>query len=82
MRRLLLVPLLAVSLGVCASEHVLTVGDTASHTIGLMRAPVYKKPLQNEYGVHLGERRQYKRDNGHLVIIVGGKVASIEERQN
>jgi len=65
-------------------QQVLTVGDTATHAIDLLGTPVYKEPVQNEYGAYLGERWQYKRDNDRIVIvtIIGGKVANIEERQS
>ena len=48
MRRLLLIPLLAFSLGVCASDslrigqQVLVVGDTAAHALDLLGTPAYK----------------------------------------
>jgi hypothetical protein len=90
MRRLLLIPLLAFSLTVCAGEtlrigqKVLTVGDTATYTIELLGTPAYKEPVQNEYGAFLGERWQYPRGNGRVVIvtILAGKVSNIEDRRS
>lgn len=87
MRRLLLIPLLALSLNVFASntlrvgQQVLSVGDTAVHTIDLLGTPVYKEPLQNKFGAYQGERWQYSRDQGHVVVvtIIAGKVAAIED---
>lgn len=88
MRRLLLIPLLALSLSVCASEtlrvgqQVLSVGDTAAYTLELLGTPVYKEPVQNEFGAFKGERWQFSREDGHVVTvtIISGKVASIEDR--
>ncbi|MFC5582854.1 DUF2845 domain-containing protein [Rhodanobacter terrae] len=87
MRRLFLVPLLALSLNVFASDtlrvghQVLSVGDTAAHAIDLLGTPAYKEPLQNEFGAYRGERWQYSRDMGHVVVvtIIAGKVAAIED---
>lgn len=87
MRRLFLVPLLALSLNVFASDtlrvghQVLSVGDTAVHVIDLLGTPAYKEPLQNEFGAYRGERWQYSRDMGHVVVvtIIAGKVAAIED---
>lgn len=87
MRRLLLVPLLALSLNAFASDtlrvgqQVLTVGDTAMHTIDLLGTPAYKEPVENTFGAYLGERWQYRRDQGHVVVvtIIAGKVAAIED---
>ena len=44
--------------------------------------PVYKQPVENVYGAVLGERWQYQRENGQVIIvtIIDGKVASIESR--
>ena len=53
MRRLLLVPLLAFSLNVFASDtlrvgqQVLSIGDTAVRTIDLLGTPAYKEPVEN-----------------------------------
>lgn len=87
MRRLLLIPLLALSLGVCASEtlrigqQVLSVGDTAAYTLELLGTPIYKERMENEFGAFKGERWQFSRDDGHVVTvtIIAGKVASIED---
>ena len=89
MRRMLLIPLLAISLGIHANDtlrvgqHVLTAGDPVIHVIDLLGAPVFKEPLQNQYGAYVGERWQYKRESGRVVTItiVGGRVANIEESQ-
>lgn len=90
MRSLLLVALLAFSLGVQAGQtlrvgqQVLTVGDTATHAVALLGTPAYKEPVENKFGAHLGERWQYTRDNGHVVVvtIIAGKVADIDDRRS
>jgi hypothetical protein len=87
MRRLFLIPLLMLSLNVFASntlrvgQQVLSVGDTAVHTIDLLGTPAYKEPVENEFGAYQGERWQYSRDKGHVVVvtIIAGKVAAIED---
>lgn len=89
MRRLWLIPLLALSLGVHANDtlrvgqQVLTVRDPVTHVIDLLGTPVYKEPLQNKFGAYVGERWQYRRESGRVVTvtIIGGKVANIEESQ-
>jgi hypothetical protein len=89
MRRLLLIPLLAFSLGVCASDtlrigqQLLSVGDTAAYTLNLLGTPAYKEPVENNFGAYKGERWQFIRDDGHVVIvtIIAGKVASIEDHR-
>jgi len=90
MRHLLSISLLAFSVAVQAGQplrvgqRVLTVGDTATHTISLLGTPVYKEPVQNKFGAHLGERWQYARDKGHVVVvtIIAGKVADIDDRRS
>jgi hydrogenase maturation factor len=87
MRRLLLLPLLAFSVAACASEtlrvgqQVLMVGDTAAHTLDLLGTPVYKEPVENKFGAFLGERWQFSREDGHVIIvtIIAGKVSAIED---
>lgn len=87
MRRLFLIPLLMLSLNVFASDTlrvgrlVLSVGDTAVHAIDLLGTPAFKEPVENEFGAYQGERWQYSRDNGHVVVvtIIAGKVAAIED---
>lgn len=88
MRRLWLIPLLAFSMCAYASStlrvgnQVLTVGDTATHAIDLLGTPTFKEPINGDYGSYVGERWQFKRDDGHIIIvtIIGGKVSSIEDR--
>ena len=87
MRRLLPIPLIALSLNAFASDtlrvdqQVLSVGDTAVHTIELLGTPVFKEPVDNEFGAYRGERWQYSRGNGHVVVvtIIASKVAAIED---
>ena len=90
MRRWLLVPLLAISLNVCAAatlrvgQQVLSVGDTASKVITLLGKPDFKEPVQNKFGAYLGERWQYNREQDRVVTVtlISGKVADIEDRHN
>ncbi|MEO8998654.1 MAG: DUF2845 domain-containing protein [Rhodanobacter sp.] len=87
MRGLLLIPLLALSLNAFASDilrvgqQVLSVGDTAVHTLDLLGMPAYKEPVENTFGAYQGERWQYSREQGHVVVvtIIAGKVAAIED---
>jgi hypothetical protein len=89
MRYLGLISLLVFSLAAQAGQtlrvdqQVLTVGDTAAHAVTLLGTPAFKEPVENEFGAYLGERWQYTRENGHVVIvtIIGGKVADIDDRQ-
>lgn len=89
MRRLLLPALLFASLAAHASgtmrigSQVLSVGESASRAIRLLGEPSFKEPIETEYGGYIGERWQYQRDDGRVatIEIVGGKVASIEERR-
>lgn len=64
-------------------SHVLVVGDTATRVIELLGKPVYREPINNEYGAWLGERWQYSRD-GHVITftVLGGKVANIDDRRS
>jgi hypothetical protein len=90
MRRWLLVPLLAISLNVCAAatlrvgQQVLSVGDTASKVSTLLGKPDFKEPVQNKFGAYLGERWQYNREQDRVVTVtlISGKVADIEDRHN
>jgi hypothetical protein len=90
MRRLLLIPLLAFALSALAGEtlrvgqQVLIVGDTATRTLELLGTPVYREPVENKFGALRGERWQYTRENGNIVIvtIIAGKVAAIEDRRS
>lgn len=87
MRLLLVVAMLVLSLNVFAGntlrvgQQVLSVGDTAVHAIDLLGTPAFKEPVQNKFGAYLGERWQYSRDKGHVVVvtIIAGKVAAIED---
>lgn len=88
MRRFLVVALLALS--VCAhagstyrvGSEVLTVGDSAARAMQLMGKPDFKEPVESDYGGYQGERWQYARDDGRVVIItiIGGKVSDINDR--
>lgn len=62
-------------------SQVLVVGDSAVRTAQLLGDPVFKQPVENAFGAARGERWQYQVGSGiATVTIVGGKVASIEER--
>ena len=88
MRRLLILALLALS--VCAhagstyrvGSEVLTVGDSAVRAMQLMGKPDFKEPVQSDFGGYQGERWQYMRDDGRVVIItiLNGKIADIADR--
>ena len=75
MRRLLVLALLSLSLNAFAGntlrigQQVLSVGDTAVHAIDLLGTPAYKEPVQNKFGAYLGERWQFRRDKGHVVVV-------------
>jgi len=88
MRRYFLIALLLLSVSAYASNtyrvgsEVLTVGDSAVRAMQLMGPPDFKEPVESEFGGHQGERWQYARDNGHVVIItiIDGKVSEIADR--
>ncbi|MEO7065350.1 MAG: DUF2845 domain-containing protein [Rhodanobacter sp.] len=63
-------------------SDVLVVGDTATQVLGLLGTPVVKVPVENKYGAHLGEKWQYARPDGHVLVItlVEGRVADIDDR--
>lgn len=90
MRSLLLILLMTFSLASQAGQtlrvgqQVLTVGDTVTHAIALLGTPDYKAPVQNKFGAYLGERWQYARDNGHVLVvtIIAGKIAYIDDRRS
>lgn len=62
-------------------SQVLMVGDSAVRAIQLLGEPAFKEPVENTFGAARGERWQYQVDS-HVatVTIIGGKVASIEDR--
>lgn len=88
MRRYLLLALLLLSASAYATNtyrvgsSVLTVGDSAVRAMQLMGKPDFKEPVQSDFGGYQGERWQYLRDDGRVVIItiVNGKVAEIADR--
>ncbi|WP_267224733.1 DUF2845 domain-containing protein [Dyella silvae] len=88
MRRYLAIALLSLSLAAHAAStyrvgsEVLTVGDSAARAMQLMGTPDFKEPVESDLGGYKGERWQYAKDNGHIVIItiLDGKVAEIEDR--
>jgi len=62
-------------------SQVLAVGDSAIRAIELLGDPAYKEPVENSFGAARGERWQYQMGNRiATVTIIGGKVASIEDR--
>ena len=62
-------------------SQVLAVGDSAVRAIQLLGEPAFKEPVENTFGATRGERWQYQIGS-HVatVTIIGGKVASIEDR--
>lgn len=88
MRRYLVVSLLSLSLAANASStlrvgsEVLTVGDSAVRVMQLMGTPDFKEPVESDFGGYRGERWQYQRDDGRIVIvtIISGKVSDIQDR--
>lgn len=94
MRRILLMMLLGMSLGLSLSasagqtlrvgQKVLTVGDSAIEVMQLLGTPAYKEPIENEKGAFLGERWQYPGEHGRAIIvtILAGKVSDIDDRRS
>lgn len=88
MRRYVLIVLLCLSVTAHAAStyrvgsEVLTVGDSAVRAMQLMGKPDFKEPVQSDYGGYQGERWQYLRDDGRVVVItiMGGKVSDIADR--
>ena len=88
MRRLFIALLLMTSLSAQAGSTlrvgnvVLTVGDSAVRAIELLGTPAYKEPVESEFGGYRGERWQYQRDDGHIIIvtIINGRVSDIQDR--
>jgi hypothetical protein len=88
MRRYFLTGLLLLSLSAHAGStyrvgsEVLTVGDSAVRAMQLMGKPDFREPVQSDYGGYQGERWQYMRDDGRVVIItiISGKVTDISDR--
>ncbi|WP_199100173.1 DUF2845 domain-containing protein [Dyella sp. ASV21] len=89
MRRYLVV-LLSLSLSLSAhagstyrvGSEVLTVGDSAARALQLLGKPDLKEPIESDLGGYQGERWQFLRDDGRIVIItiLGGKVSDIQDR--
>ncbi|WP_430391464.1 DUF2845 domain-containing protein [Dyella sp. 20L07] len=88
MRRYLVILLLSLSLAAHAAStyrvgsEVLTVGDSAVRAMQLMGKPDFKEPVESDLGGYQGERWQFLRDNGRIVIItiLNGKVSDIQDR--
>lgn len=88
MRRLLILALLAISVSAHAGStyrvgsEVLTIGDSAVRAMQLMGKPDFKEPVQSDFGGYQGERWQYLRDDGRVVVItiLNGKIADIADR--
>jgi hypothetical protein len=88
MRRYLLLVLLLLSASAYAAStyrvgsEVLTVGDSAVRAMQLLGKPDFKEPVESDYGGYQGERWQYLRDNGRIVIItiIDGRVSDISDR--
>jgi len=88
MRRYLFLALLSLSASAFAAStyrvgsEVLTVGDSAVRAMQLLGKPDFKEPVQSDFGGYQGERWQYMRDDGRVVIvtIISGKVSDIADR--
>ena len=88
MRRYLVILLLSLSLAAHAANtyrvgsEVLTVGDSAVRAMQLLGKPDFKEPVESDLGGYQGERWQFLRDDGRIVIvtILNGKVAEIQDR--
>lgn len=88
MRRYLFTALLLLSATAYASNtyrvgsQVLSVGDSAARAMQLMGTPDFKEPVESDFGGHQGERWQFVRDDGRVVIItiIDGKVSDIADR--
>jgi hypothetical protein len=88
MRRYLLLALLLLSASAHAANtyrvgsEVLTVGDSAVRAMQMMGKPDFKEPVESDFGGYQGERWQYLRDDGRVVIItiINGRVSDIADR--
>jgi hypothetical protein len=77
-------------LSLCSIAHALdtyrigsklvVVGDPVMKLVDLAGDPVFKEPIQDEYGAYQGERWQYKIDEHYVTFIIrNAKVSSIQE---
>jgi hypothetical protein len=61
-------------------SRLVVVGDPVSKLIDLAGDPLYKEPIQNEYGAYEGERWQYKIDGTVVTFIIrNAKVNRIDQ---
>lgn len=78
------------ALSVCSIAHALdtyrigsklvVVGDPVMKLVDLAGEPVFKEPIQDEYGAYQGERWQYKIDEHYVTFVIrDAKVKSIQE---
>jgi hypothetical protein len=51
-------------------NRLLVVGDPVTKLIDLAGDPLYKEPIQNEYGAYAGERWQYKIDGAVVTFVI------------
>jgi hypothetical protein len=61
-------------------SRLVVVGDPVTKLIDLAGEPLYKEPIQNEYGAFEGERWQYKIDGAVVTFIIrNAKVNRIDQ---
>jgi hypothetical protein len=61
-------------------SKLLVVGDPVTKLIDLAGDPLYKEPIQNEYGAFEGERWQYKIEGAVVTFVIrDAKVNRIDQ---
>jgi hypothetical protein len=61
-------------------NRLLVVGDPVTKLIDLAGEPLYKEPIQNEYGAFEGERWQYKIEGAVVTFVIrNAKVNRIDQ---
>ena len=61
-------------------SRLLVVGDPVTKLIDLAGDPLYKEPIQNEFGAYEGERWQYKIEGAVVTFVIrDAKVKRIDQ---
>lgn len=64
-------------------SRIVEVGDAVSKLIDVAGEPVYKEPIESQYGGRDGERWQYKQDGGAVTFVIkNSKIAAIEQTRD